>query len=407
MMSTMEDLILIKANGEVGLSGLGDSARPVVILLRLIDEALQVRATDIHVEPEGDRAVVRYRVDGFLRPAAAYEPDLGRSLLQCVKVLCDMDITRKQRFQDGSFRARKSGSEVDFRVSVMEEVGGDKMVIRILDRVVEENLLEHLGMREELVDTLRGFTRRSQGTLIATGPTGAGKTTTLYALLSEIDRSRRNVVSIEDPVEYHLPLMTQIHIDTRQGMTFAASLRSALRQDPNVLMVGEIRDAETADIALQSALTGHLILTTTHAKDAIGALFRLVDLNIPPYQLVTSVDLILAQRLARKLCESCKQPLAVKPRYFEMLGFPAPGVEIVYRAKGCPACAETGYLGRTGIYELLQMNDPIRDAILRKAPESELQQLQNSGPYPRMIHDAMRKVEQGVLSMEEVSRVLA
>ncbi len=404
----MEDLKLYKPDGTLGLEFQSDGpqARPVVILLRLINDALDSTATDIHIEPEGRKSVVRYRVDGFLRPAAAYEHDLGRQLLQCVKVLCDLDITNKNRFQDGSFRGIRANHEIDFRVSVMQEVGGDKMVIRILDRTVGTNLIERLGMHQDLVDTLRAFARRTQGTLIVAGPTGAGKTTTLYGILNEIDRARRNAISIEDPVEYHLPLMTQIHVDPKLKMTFAASLRSALRQDPNVLMIGEIRDAETADIALQSALTGHLVLTTTHAKDAIGAIFRLVDLKIPPYQLVSSVDLILAQRLARKLCVQCKQPMSVTPRYFELLGFPVPQTDTVYRARGCAACGDTGYSGRTGISELLQMNDALREAILRKAPETELQAMVNSGPYARMIHDAMRKVEAGIMSMEEVSRVL-
>ncbi|MBI3270990.1 MAG: type II/IV secretion system protein [Planctomycetes bacterium] len=404
----MEELTLFKSNGEPGLDAVSPSegSRASFVLLRLLSDALDRAATDIHVESEGPGVKVRYRVDGFLRPVADYDLELGRRLISCVKVICDMDITKKSRFQDGSFLGKRGDEEVDFRVSVIQEVGGDKMVVRILQRKMHEGVIESLGLNDDLIATMRGFTRRSQGTLIVAGPTGVGKTTTLYALLQEVDRTRRNVVSIEDPVEYHLPLMTQIHVNPKVGMSFAAALRSVLRQDPNILMIGEIRDAETAEIALQSALTGHLILTTTHAKDAIGAIFRLSELNIPPYQLVTTVNLILAQRLARKLCERCKKPLPVKKKYFATLGFPAPATDTVYRAGGCPECDDTGYRGRVGVFELLQMNDPLRDAILRKAPESELQALQASGPYPRLVHDAMKKVEQGVLSMEEVSRVL-
>lgn len=407
-MSDVDEWVFYKANGEAGLDGLaqGGQSRTVFVLFSLVTEALTQDATDIHIEPEGPSTVVRFRVDGFLRQVASYDHQLGRALMSCIKVLCNMDITRKANFQDGSFTARRGDREVDFRVSAVHEVEGDKIVIRVLDLTVHQALIETLGMPSSVVKALRAFAARTQGSIICAGPTGAGKTTTLYAILQEIDRTQRNVVSVEDPVEYHLPMMTQVHVDTRTGMTFAEALRSILRQDPNVLMVGEVRDTETAQAALQAALTGHLILTSTHSRDAVGALFRLIDLQVPAYHLVTAVDLVLAQRLGRKLCEHCRQPFPVERRYFEMLGFPVPNAAVVYRAQGCPECAGTGYRGRTGIFELLQMDDRMREAILRSAPEAELAAIQRAGPFPGLLADAMKKVEAGFLSMEEVSRVL-
>ncbi len=407
-MSDAAEWAFFRSSGEPGLESFssGGTSRAVMVLLRLVTEALEQEATDIHIEPEGAHTVVRFRVDGFLREVAAYDTHLGKQLMSCVKVLCNMDITRKERFQDGSFKARRGESEVDFRVSSVQEVEGDKVVIRVLNLSLKDDLIETLGMSADMIRALRGFATRNQGTLICAGPTGAGKTTTLYAILQVIDRTQRNVVSIEDPVEYHLPRMTQLHVDTRRGMTFGQALRSVLRQDPNVIMVGEVRDEETAQVALQSALTGHLILTSTHSKDAVGALFRLTDLQVPAYHLVTAVDIVVAQRLARKLCERCKQPFAVEKRYFEMLGFPVPNALEVYRAQGCGDCAGTGYRGRVGIFELLLMDDRLREAVLRKAPESEMAAIQSTSPFPRLLADAMGKVEAGLLSMEELSRVL-
>ena len=334
----------------------------------LVYDAILRRATDIHMEPTQDQMSVRYRIDGILHAAEPFDRPTGDAVVNIFKVLAAMDISEKRKPQDGSFAAKLEGREIDFRLATAGSKSGEKLVMRILDNSASIARVDEIGMRSKMVASIREVVSQPHGMFLCCGPTGSGKSTTLYACLREIDRFQRNVITIEDPIEYHIDNITQIEINTKSGQTFAASLRSVLRQDPDVIMIGEIRDAETATISCQAANTGHMVFSTVHSNDAITALFRLLDLGVEPFMIASALSAVLAQRLVRMLCETCKEPYKPKPEFLKKANVPADKVDVWYKPpeapqQVCPTCGGTGYMGRTGIFELLVITDAMRELI--------------------------------------------
>ena len=371
----------------------------------LVADAVLCRATDIHLEPRENELQVRYRVDGILRARHALDLDTGSSVISAFKVLGDMDIAERRRSQDGNFSARVGHKRVDFRAATTGSVHGEKMALRLLDKESGLITLGNLGVTPEMAKTLRSFISRPDGMLIICGPTGSGKTTSLYALLKVIDAYQRNVVTIENPVEYQLQNITQTDVNPKAGLTFASSLRSLLRQDADVIFIGEIRDFETAEIALQSAMTGHLILTTVHARDSITSVFRLLDLGVESFLLASAVNLLVSERLLRRLCPQCKVPYRPKRDLLAKAGVDPNQVDILYKAGACPFCGETGYHGRTGIFEILNVNEPIQELIRSKAsPTNIVRQARKAGFQPLQEH-GITKVIDGTTSIPEFLRV--
>jgi general secretion pathway protein E len=377
----------------------------------LVYDAVLRRATDIHLEPSSEQMSVRYRIDGILHQAEPFDRPTGDAVINIFKVLSALDISEKRKPQDGSFAARAEGRDIDFRVATSGSKGGEKMVIRILDNAATVARLDEVGLRPKLVAEIRSMVTQPHGMFLCCGPTGSGKTTTLYACMREIDRFQKNIITVEDPIEYHLDNITQIEIHTKSGQTFAGSLRSILRQDPDVIMIGEIRDQETATIACQAATTGHLVFSTVHANDTVTALFRLLDLGVEPFMIASALTAVLGQRLVRVLCETCKEPYKPKPEFLKKANLPADKVDVFYRKPAtpeqvCPQCGGTGYLGRTGIFELLIVTDAIRDMIRENPSVNAIKAEARKNGMIYLQEDGLRQVIQGKTSIEELLRVV-
>ncbi len=388
-----------------------ESSKGYMAAKELVYDAILRRTTDIHLEPKEDEISVRLRVDGVMFPAEPFDRTTGEAIINIFKVLGAMDITERRKPQDGSFRAETEGREIDFRVATQGTNFGEKMSLRILDQGASVRRLSELGLRKQLLDQLIDVTQQPHGMFLSCGPTGAGKSTTLYASLQEIDRYENNIITIEDPVEYRMDNVTQIEINTKAGQTFGSALRSVLRQDPDVVLIGEIRDAETAKIACQAATTGHMVFSTVHANDTITALFRLIDLGVEPFLLATSVTAILGQRLCRKLCEDCKEPFKPAPDVLEKLGIPADKVDQFYRPpksgqSGCQTCNGLGYLGRIGVYELLLITDRIRDLMRENPNMSAIKAEARKNGMLYMKEEGLRLVLKGTTSLDELLRVV-
>jgi type II secretory ATPase GspE/PulE/Tfp pilus assembly ATPase PilB-like protein len=355
---------------------------------------------------------VRYRIDGRLHAAEPFDRPTGDAVVNVMKVLAAMDISEKRKPQDGSFGAKLEGREVDFRVASSGSKSGEKLVMRILDNAASVGRLDEIGLRPKMVATIRELVTQPYGMFLVCGPTGSGKSTTLYAALREIDRFQRNVITIEDPIEYHIDNITQMEINTKSGQTFAATLRSVLRQDPDVIMIGEIRDQETATIACQAANTGHMVFSTVHSNDAITALFRLLDLGVEPFMIASALSAVLAQRLIRVLCETCKEPYKPKPEFLEKANLPVDKVDVFYREpteaqqQVCPACGGTGYMGRTGIFELLVITDPLRDMIRENPSLNAIKAEARRNGMIYLQEDGLRQVIQGKTSIKELMSVV-
>jgi len=379
---------------------------PVVRLVNLLlAEALEAGASDVHLEAEPRRVRVRYRVDGVLQEAPSPPAHLRAAVVSRLKIMAELDIAERRLPQDGRVRLRTEGRELDVRVSTLPTLHGESVVLRLLDVEGQRIGLDAMGMAADTLAALLGFAARPHGVLLATGPTGSGKTTTLYALLDRIRTGREKIVSVEDPVEYELAGVAQVPVHPRVGLTFARALRSILRQDPDVLLVGEMRDPETAEICIQAALTGHLVVSTLHTNDAPGALTRLIDLDVPDYLVSSTVAAVLAQRLVRKVCSACARDVAPEPpvaREMAEAGFPAGRVR---RGGGCPACRGTGYRGRTGIYELLSVDDALRAELLRAPGADSLRRIALERGMRPLRADGWRQVQAGVTTPEEVLRV--
>ncbi len=386
-------------------------------IIKLVDStlfnAIQRRASDIHIETRDTEVVIKYRIDGVLYQAM--EPIDKRhhqTILSRIKVMAELDIAEKRIPQDGRFKVRMGGRNIDFRVSVMPSVHGEDCVIRILDKesMSEEfkNLrLDILGFDEDTLKKLRKFAREPYGMVLVTGPTGSGKTTTLYACLSEIQSTEDKIITIEDPVEYQLRGITQIPVNEKKGLTFARGLRSILRHDPDKIMVGEIRDEETAQIAIQSALTGHLVFTTVHANNVVDVLGRFLNMKVDPYNFVSALNCILAQRLVRKICLSCRQPVQASSELLEESGLDPKTYSdyTFYEGSGCIDCNGTGFHGRLAVSELLDLSDSIRELILARRPASEIKRAAAEEGMRFLRESALDKAFQGVTTLREINKV--
>ena len=391
--------------------------RDVSPMIRLVDSiifsGLERRASDIHIESQDNAVVVKYRIDGVLQQAM---PPLARefqsNLITRIKVMAELDIAERRVPQDGRFRVRYRGRPIDFRVSIMPSIHGEDAVLRILDKEslsekFRQLRLDVLGFSEHELKRLRRFIREPYGMVLVTGPTGSGKTTTLYAAISEIKSDEDKIITIEDPVEYQIRGITQIPVNEKKGLTFARGLRSILRHDPDKIMVGEIRDNETAQIAIQSALTGHLVFTTVHANNVVDVLSRFLNMGVEAYNFVSALNCILAQRLLRLICEACKRRAEIPAELLEESGLePAAWRDVpFYEGAGCPQCSGTGFRGRTAIGELLALSDRIREVILDKRPSSEIRRVARDEGMMPLREAAVEKIRQGVTTLKEINKV--
>jgi type II secretory ATPase GspE/PulE/Tfp pilus assembly ATPase PilB-like protein len=381
-------------------------APPIVELVEhMLKRAIEQRASDIHVEPAEDRLRVRARVDGVLHSLLDLPAHVAGAVISRLKIMADLDIAVKRRPQDGRAAARIDGRDLSLRMSTLPAQDGEKIVIRILDASATAQSLDALGMDSPIEARFRALLGRSHGVLLVTGPTGSGKTTTLYAALASLDRDRRNLITLEDPVEYRLDGLTQVQVHARAGLSFGAALRAVLRQDPDVIMVGELRDRETVEIAMAAAMTGHLVLSTLHTNDAPSAATRLAEMGAPPYLVAGGLIGVMAQRLARRLCPHCASMRA--PATGELEALALPSVAALPAAIGCSRCDDTGYRGRTGIYELLVVDARVRSLVLRRAPAHAIRQAARADGMTTLGQDAWNKVRAGVTTLEEVRPLLA
>jgi len=384
-----------------------DSAPIIRLLNRVLFQAVSERASDIHIEAGTEAVEIRFRIDGLLydrlSPPKNYLPFLSSR----IKVMAGLDIAEKRVPQDGRFQFTVAERNIDVRVSIIPTADGERVVLRLLDKSSGLLGLEDLGLDRQNLEILARLISRPHGIILATGPTGSGKTTTLYAALTRLNSRERNIITIEDPVEYRLPGVAQIHVNPKVGLSFARGLRSVLRHDPDVIMIGEIRDLETAEIAIQAALTGHLVFSTLHTNDAASAVTRLVDMGVEPYLVSSSVIGVEAQRLVRLLCPQCKQPETPAPQVLARAGLPPEALDgaRVFRAQGCEHCLFTGYRGRTGIHELLTVTEEVQQVLSRTSEANEIRRAAvRSGMKPLLI-DGLEKVRAGRTSLEEVLRV--
>jgi general secretion pathway protein E len=381
-----------------------DDDAPVIRMINaLLMQAVREGASDIHIEPFETRSVVRFRLDGTLRDIAEPHRALHAALVSRIKVMAELDIAEKRLPQDGRIALRLAGRPVDVRVSTLPTGHGERVVMRLLDKEAGRLDLVKLGMGGKTLETMQRLTAQPHGIVLVTGPTGSGKTTTLYAALSSLDAATTNIMTVEDPVEYDLDGISQTQVNPRIDMSFARALRAILRQDPDVVMIGEIRDLETAQIAVQASLTGHLVLATLHTNDTASAVTRLTDMGVEPFLLSSSLIGVLAQRLVRRLCPDCKEAYAPDASELELLaelGKPT----TLYRPHGCPACGDTGYRGRTGIYELLEVNETLRTMIHAQDSEQQVRDYATRHGMSSLRDDGLRWVMAGQTSVEEVIR---
>ena len=376
------------------------------LVASIINGAIEARASDIHIEPQEPDIKVRYRIDGILRDAIEVPANVQREVVSHIKILAEMDISEKRVPQDGHIATNFHGKAYDLRVSTLPAMGGEKIVIRILDKDTALWTIDQIVKSEFDNQRLRDLIANPYGMILITGPTGSGKTTTLYAALGHLNTPERNLITVEDPVEYRLMGATQVQVKPAVGMTFASSLRSILRQDPDVILIGEIRDHETAEIAIRSALTGHLVLSTLHTNDAVGAISRLINIEIPPFLVASSLLGAVAQRLVRKICEHCKESYDPTEEDIEMLGpnF-TPGMKL-FRGGGCGVCFNTGYHGRRAIYEILPVSPAIRKLIIKGASDDELRQAAVNENMKTLSASGVEAVLDGETTVQELMRVI-
>ncbi len=386
------------------LKDLASEAPVVRLVSHLIEEAIRNRASDIHIEPFPDRLAVRLRIDGVLRDLPSPPVSLARAVVSRIKILANLNIAERRLPQDGRVAQAILGHALDLRVSTVPTVHGESVVIRLLDQSAGVRPLAELGMRAQDEAEMRRLMALPNGIVLVTGPTGSGKTTSLYTALQLIDATERKVLTIEDPVEYHMPRVNQIQVKPQIGLTFATILRSLVRQDPDVIMVGEMRDAETADIAVHAALTGHLVLSTLHTNSAAGALTRLIDMGIEPFLLTSTVRAVIGQRLVRTLCPHCKQARPASPEENHALA-PLPVVTL-WQPIGCQQCGGTGYLGRVGLFEMMPMSEKLRALTLARAGSDAMDQAARQAGMQSLLEDGMNKMRAGLTTFEEVRRVV-
>jgi type IV pilus assembly protein PilB len=398
--------------GEVDLGAdAGADEAPIIRLVSsILQQAVGEGASDIHIEPQAQEVTVRFRVDGVLREVMSVPHKLQNGIVARLKVIASLNIAERRVPQDGRFSVRIGGSKVDLRVATLPTVYGEKIVLRLLDTSNVEANLKKLGFSTNAFEKYEEIFTRPYGAILVTGPTGSGKSTTLYATLNELNSPGRNIITVEDPVEYRVPGLNQIQVNPRAGLTFASGLRSILRSDPDVIMIGEIRDVETAKISIESALTGHLVLATLHTNNAPGALTRLTEMGVEPFLTSSAVDCVIAQRLGRRLCERCKQPAEIEREVLEEMNFPFHLVDEenmnFYKACGCDRCSGTGYRGRVGFYEMMIVTDELKDMVLRRVSTNEVARAAEDAGMVRLREDGLVKASQGLTTMEEVLRTV-
>ena len=403
-----EELQLLASGEEEDIDHLRDMASeaPVIKLVNLfISKAIDEDASDIHIEPFEDRLVVRLRIDGILHDVESPPRRLQAAIISRVKIMANLNIAERRLPQDGRVRLRVAGKKIDLRVSTVPTLYGESVVMRVLDRGSILLSLEDLGFPTDKLKVFEKMIHKPHGIILVTGPTGSGKTTTLYAALDKINSPDKKIITVEDPVEYQLSGVNQIQVNPKIGLTFGSGLRSIVRQDPDIMMVGEIRDKETAEIAIQSALTGHLVFSTLHTNDAPGAITRLLDMDVEGYLVASCLEGILAQRLVRVICKECKQPIVPDKKVLDQMEAQAKDIRLAYKGKGCEVCKFTGYHGRTGIFELLILGEKIRGMILEKIGANVLRQKAIQFGLKTLRDDGWDKVRKGITTIEEVLRV--
>ena len=383
-----------------------DEAPIIRLVNSVLFQAVKQRASDIHVEPFEKGVVIRYRIDGVLYPVLTLPKRLQNSMVSRLKIMAGSNIAEKRLPQDGRFGIRTAGRDVDIRVSVLPTSHGERVMLRLLEKETRLLILSEIGLPPKQLAVMQQLIHLSHGIILVTGPTGSGKTTTLYAALSQINAPDKNIITVEDPVEYRLQGISQMQVNPKIHLTFATSLRSILRQDPDVIMIGEIRDRETAEIAIHASLTGHLVFSTLHTNDASGAVARLIDMGIEPFLISSSVVAIFAQRLVRQICHACRQPYLPAVDELAKLGIePTSKQPTFYRGVGCPTCMQTGYRGRSGIYELLLVDDEIRRLIVSRGDSTVIKQAAVAKGMSALKEEGATKVLQGQTTTEEVVRV--
>ncbi|HEY1066493.1 MAG TPA: GspE/PulE family protein, partial [Pirellulales bacterium] len=385
-----------------------ETSAPIVKLVHLIiSEAVKARASDIHVEPFEDRVRVRYRIDGVLVERDSPPKRLLGAILSRIKILGKMDIAERRRPQDGRIKLTVGTKELDLRVSVLPTNHGQSVVMRILNKDNIKVGLRQLGFADDDFATFSNIIKRPNGIILVTGPTGSGKTTTLYAALNDLNRPDRKIITAEDPVEYYLPGINQVEVRHNIGLDFARIIRAMLRQAPNVILVGEIRDRETAEMAIQASLTGHLVFSTLHTNDAPSSITRLIDIGVPPYLVASSVIAIMAQRLVRVICSECKEPFCPSEAMLQQAGIPLKVAEKAQfmRGRGCPVCNKKGYRGRLGIYELMPINAKIREMAFKGASSQDIKKYAVGNGMKTLYKDGVIKAIKGVTTLEEVFRI--
>ncbi len=377
---------------------------PIIRLVNVVlTQALRRKASDIHIEPYEKEVKVRFRIDGILYEIFSLSKKFQAHIVSRVKIMANLDIAEKRVPQDGRIRVRMANRPIDVRVSIIPMSYGERIVLRLLDKTVSLIGLEQMGMAREKLDLFGRLIRKNSGILLVTGPTGSGKSTTLYGAISRINSAEKNIITIEDPIEYELKGVGQIQVNPKTSLTFAKGLRSVLRHDPDVIMVGEIRDIETVEIAIQASLTGHLVFSTLHTNDAAGALTRLVDMGIEPFLIASSLLAVVAQRLVRVICPDCKEPFRPDRATLSELGLP--GDRFFCRGSGCPSCMNSGFKGRTGIFELLIMDNEIRDLVTSGKDSVTIKEAAVKRGMSTLFDDGLRRVLEGITTLDEVMRV--
>ena len=408
---TAEDDVQVLEDGddEIGdLESMAKEATVVKLVNLLLRQAVQERASDVHVEPFEKGMQVRYRIDGILHEVPSTPKRLQAAVISRLKIMANLDIAERRKPQDGRIKTRIAGREIDIRVSTVPTLYGESVVMRLLDRSAMNYGLAEIGMLPGMLRRIEQLITLPHGMILATGPTGSGKTTTLYSSLRAAYSSEKKILTIEDPIEYQLDGVNQIQVHPQIGLTFANGLRAILRQDPDIVMVGEIRDAETAEIAVHSALTGHLVFSTLHTNDAASAVTRLLEMGIEPYLVSSSVEAVIAQRLVRTICPNCKEPrrdMATLVEKFAGSDFEISRHDVLYIGRGCDQCKQSGYRGRTGIYEMLTMDNGIRPLVMERAPSTAIRAVACQHGMHTLREDGWRKVRQGTTTVEEVLRV--
>ncbi|WP_310550735.1 type II secretion system ATPase GspE [Paenibacillus glufosinatiresistens] len=403
--SMTQMLVELPTQEEIEETEITDEDSPIVRLVnQMIQQAVQLRASDIHVDPGENNLAIRYRIDGTLRTERLIPKQMQGFITARLKIMAKLNIAERRLPQDGRIKMQFDYKMVDIRVSSLPTMHGEKIVLRLLDLNTGVKSVDTLGFSEANIEAFRDMIGRPYGIMLITGPTGSGKTTTLYSALNQLNQESVNIITVEDPVEYQLEGINQVHVNPAIGLTFAAGLRSILRQDPNIVMVGEIRDTETAEIAVRASLTGHLVLSTLHTNDAVSSISRLRDMGVEPYLIASSLIGVVAQRLVRKVCADCKEEYTPSPQELILLEKHGHRVDKLYRGRGCGSCNSTGYRGRIAIHEVLVVNDRIRQLVTDSASVEELRAAASGNGLVPLMEDGLLKVTQGMTTLQEVLR---